>query len=204
MALFGYPNCTNPHSQSNNRGCNCGPCTVIRETWGKGFIYNGTLTKDSAQYVSGYVTKKMTNPKNELVKEFLNGRHPEYSRMSLKPGIGAEAMKNLANALNCEEGLADIDIRGDVPDVMAHGKKKYPLGRYLKRKLRDEMGFKEIGTPQEMLSKLRQESIEEHLQNQKETKLPYGDQKTLLIEKNRGKIDSIEKRYKLFNSKRRI
>ena len=34
---------------------------VVESTWKKGHIMLGTLTHDSAQYVAGYVTKKMTS-----------------------------------------------------------------------------------------------------------------------------------------------
>lgn len=58
---------------------------LLRTSWGHGHIQLGTLTKESAQYIAGYVTKKMTAPDDPR----LQGRHPEFARMSLRPGIGA-------------------------------------------------------------------------------------------------------------------
>jgi len=57
---------------------------LLRETWGFGHTLLGTLTKESAQYICGYVTKKMTSHEDPR----LGGRHPEFARMSRRPAIG--------------------------------------------------------------------------------------------------------------------
>lgn len=57
----------------------------LERTWGKGFAVIGSLTYDSASYVASYVTKKITGGKAEAHYE---GRRPEYSTMSRRPGIG--------------------------------------------------------------------------------------------------------------------
>ena len=96
-AIFGFQGCA-----SYNLKCPCTSCETVRASWDKGNILNGTLTQDSAAYISGYVTKKMTdrNPqekyqnfldkgKTELAEEYkkrvidvLDGKHPEFARMS--------------------------------------------------------------------------------------------------------------------------
>jgi len=55
--------------------------------WSHGGCIIGDLTFESAAYVSRYVTSKLTGP--SAVKYVQNGQVPEFSRMSLKPGIGA-------------------------------------------------------------------------------------------------------------------
>lgn len=113
----------------------------VTASWGKGFCYGGSLTHDSAQYISGYVTKKMTNKDDPR----LNGRAPEFARMSLRPGIGALAVPDLAATFNDDIGSAFIARTGDVPSTLRHGSRTLPLGRYLRRKLREEMGFQILG-----------------------------------------------------------
>lgn len=114
---------------------------VAQKTWGFGFVHFGELTIKSAQYIAGYVTKKMTKKDDPRLK----GLHPEFARMSLRPGIGASAMVDVASALNDREGAAEVNRLGDVPGLLRHGPKKLPLGRYLKRRLRNELGAETDG-----------------------------------------------------------
>lgn len=120
-------------------GCTCGYCDNIRRSWRRGHIHCGTLTKDSASYVGGYVTKKLTRKEDER----LHGRHPEFARMSLKPGIGARAMDDVASSL-LRHGLEET--QEDVPLTLRHGSKEMPLGRYLRGQLRLRIG-REKETP---------------------------------------------------------
>jgi len=55
--------------------------------------------------------------------------------MSLRPGIGADFIPEVASSLMQHE----IDTE-DVPSVLRHGRSIYPLGRYLKGKLREQLG----------------------------------------------------------------
>lgn len=134
--------CTLEHS--------CAPCSDVRQTWGLGHVKVAPLTMASAQYVAGYVTKKMTD--NRDVR--LDGRFPEFARMSLRPGIGAGALDNVASEL-MRYGL---DRRGDVPGQLRFGATLLPLGRYLRGRLRILVG-KDGGAPdfalQEGAEKLR-------------------------------------------------
>lgn len=116
----------------------------IEKTWRYGMIHVGTLTRESAQYVAGYVTKKMTTKDDAR----LNGRHPEFARMSKgkgEGGIGREAMKDVANAFFDREGAKYINSTGDVPVILQHGAQRLPLGRYLRAKLREDLGFETTG-----------------------------------------------------------
>lgn len=125
---------------------------MVRETWGMGHVMLGPLEIGSAQYIAGYVVKKMTNKDDPR----LLGRLPEFSRMSLKPGIGATAMEDVAGILNSYHGWDEIHATGDVPVVLQHGGRKYPLGRYLRKKLREQMDFETTGG-QERASLLKAE-----------------------------------------------
>lgn len=115
----------------------------LKTLWGKGHVFAGDLSEQSSAYVAGYVCKKMTSKDDPR----LNGKHPEFSRMSLKPGLGAGIVEQLAKSLFTDVGVDSINENGDVPGELRHGKKKWPLGRYLKRRLRVECGFGSPDTP---------------------------------------------------------
>lgn len=114
---------------------------LVLETWSMGYVYGGTLTLESAQYIAGYVTKKMTAADDPR----LAGRHPEFARMSTRPGLGALVVPQLADALSDHAGAMSIARDGDVPTSLNHGRKSLPLGRYLRSKLREQLGFETIG-----------------------------------------------------------
>lgn len=120
-------------------------CQYIEDAWkvargvdagnSLGFTYTGSLTVASAQYIAKYVTKKMTNEKDPR----LCGRAPEFARMSLRPGIGALSVSQIAAALQNFGGLSGLD--GDVPKVLTHGRTNWPLGRYMRARMRLAMGM---------------------------------------------------------------
>lgn len=107
----------------------------------------GELTVQSAQYITGYVAKKMTRPDDAR----LEGRYPEFARMSLKPGIGAGAIPDVASEMmrwKLEEKCVDV------PVALRHGSSELPLGKYLRRLLRQQCGLDE-NAPQEVIEALR-------------------------------------------------
>lgn len=110
---------------------------TIDEAWGKGFVHVGTLTEQSADYVVGYITKKMTD-KDDVR---LQGRYPEFVRMSLKPGIGSGAVDVIAQEVNKKHGVDYVAKECDVPSTIRWGQKKYSIGRYLRSKVRVASGY---------------------------------------------------------------
>lgn len=142
LALFNYPPCEFGKTRHFSSGRDCCPtCARLVSTWGFGNVLSGELTSSSAQYVAGYVTKKMTSKDDSR----LVGRYPEFARMSLKPGIGAHLMHDVASTL-LEFNLGDrLD---DVPSSLRHGSRVLPLGRYLRRRLRKYIGRDENAPPE--------------------------------------------------------
>lgn len=161
IMLFGYPSCVfnrtrgvggvdrrlYPHVEPDALNC-CDVCKLVQETWGMGNVDLGLVEPDSAAYVCDYTLKRMT--KHDDVR--LNGRTPEFCRMSLRPGIGAEAMWDVASDL-MQNGLED---RIDVPTSLVHGKQNLPLGRYLRKRLRLYIG-KDGDTPEEVIKAIAEE-----------------------------------------------
>ena len=131
LALFGYPPCEKGRTRPDRSGSCCVVCDLVRDKWGLGLVDVAHLTVESAQYICGYVVKKMTR----IDDPRLEGRYPEFSRKSLKPGLGADAMPQVAKAIR------DYDVEEtDVPVALRHGSRQLPLGRYLRRRLRKELG----------------------------------------------------------------
>lgn len=132
----------------------CGPeyQTLVCETWGRGHVMLAELNISTAKYVAGYVTKKYG--RQDLA--WLKGRHPEFTRMSNRPGIGALAMPDLAAALLSVEDGRYVALQEDVPTSLEMDGRQFPLGRYLRRKLREELGLPP-GAPPALLAQWKAE-----------------------------------------------
>jgi len=169
---------------------------VIREAWGMGHVHCGDLSTKSAAYIAGYVTKKMTSADDPRLK----GRHPEFARMSLRPGIGALSLQPIVDVMTTDAGANELNKTGDVPSVIRHNQKKWPLGRYLKKKLRQMYGFEEDKTPQEKIDQWHEEMCGVHEEAQAHPEGPVQGYVELSHHKL-GKIQSVEGKSKIFKKK---
>lgn len=133
LALFNYPACRRGITQFNRRSNCCSICERVLRIWGSGIVHSGQLENNSAAYIAGYVTKKLTNKDDPRLK----GREKEFASMSLKPGIGAGFMDEVASTLLQHS----LDQLPDVTTSLAHGGRPRPLGRYLTRRLRERIGM---------------------------------------------------------------
>lgn len=127
VAMFGAEGCERGRTEHRFRRC-CQRCDFFTETWGHGSVDVGELNQASASYVAGYVTKKMTEV-NSWTEKKLKGRHPEFARMSLRPGLGYGAAARVAAAIS---GLSSVV---DVPGALRVGGRSAPLGRYLRKQV---------------------------------------------------------------------
>lgn len=135
VALFGYPSCRHAQTREHVSAARCcSQCSLVASTWPFGRVHLGTLEAHSAGYVAGYIEKKLTRTDDPR----LNGRWPEFSRMSLRPGIGHGALHEVASVLmqfNLDESEADV------PSSLRHGTTILPIGRYLRKSLRELVGM---------------------------------------------------------------
>ncbi|WNK13805.1 MAG: replication initiator protein [Microvirus sp.] len=151
--LFGWPGCSNGRTKRvvgsggpDWSNC-CGNCSVVGRAWRVGGVDVGSVTQQSLAYVAQYTTKKMTSAGDFR----LRGRYPEFARMSLSPGIGSEAMWNVASCMfefRLDESL------DDVPVALSRG--RLVLGRYLRDKLRERVGRLK-GAPQAVRDRMAKE-----------------------------------------------
>lgn len=111
IIIFGYP-----------------PSNIYAKVWDFGHVEVGEVTPDSIQYVAGYVAKKIAYKFRDLV--------PEFALMSRRPGIGYQALEDVARLMEDPNFRSYLGLQGDVPAGLMHGRKFYPFGRFLKEKLR--------------------------------------------------------------------
>ena len=149
LVLFGYPNCERGVTFGDGSAC-CVHCELIHSVWGAGRIQVAEFNQSTAQYVAGYVLKKMGRGHVEL-----RGRYPEFSRMSLRPAIGSGLLWDISSTL-LEHDREQTDV--DVPNGLRHGRKVLPLGRYLRGKLREQIGRVKTA-PQEVYSEAQAEVL---------------------------------------------
>lgn len=194
-ALFGFATCAYGRSRYSRtkRDC-CVQCDLVRDTWGLGNVLLGTLEDDSAGYMAGYVTKKM----NKKDDPRLEGRLPEFGRMSLRPGIGGDAMWEIADALLRYE-LGETE--DDVPASLRHGKKLLPLGRYLRRRIRRFTG-KDEKAPQAAIDKVAAEVLPMRLAARASSDAP--SVKSHVVDASRQKVASLEARERIFRKRKVI
>lgn len=193
VALFNFESCRYGQSRYTKIQARCcDRCELVRETWGKGNIYLGTLEDDSAGYLAGYVTKKMTHKDDPR----LEGRAPEFGRMSLRPGIGYGALWEIADALlRYELDLSMVDV----PEQLRHGMKKLPLGRYLRRKLRLMIGRDEK-ISQEAVYQIAAELLPVRLAARNDAENPSLTKK--IVELNAGRLRNFEARQRIFGQRK--
>lgn len=114
--------------------------TTLRKTWQEfGHVHVGELTPASSSYIAGYTTKKMTKGDDYR----LDGRHPEFTRMSKFPPLGAPGIAYIENLMYTRVGAAGLQKTKDVPTGFQHEGKTYPIGRYWRHHLREQIGINE-------------------------------------------------------------
>lgn len=105
--------------------------------WPYGFLQVAEFTRARASYTAGYVVKKLTGKDDER----LNGRAPEFARMSRRPGIGIPALGRIAEFYYTDEGSRFLSRTKDVCHFIRFDGKIWPLGRTLVTALRKEFGI---------------------------------------------------------------
>lgn len=129
--LFGLP--VGVHLRGKMRGsCSC----LVCESWQKGMVFIGSVTAASVGYVVSYVLKSSKSIARLRERKLT----PEFATMSRRPhGLGIGAVESLRRALVSPDGEI-FSVNGDVPSSLRFEKRKYPLGRYLRGKLRERLG----------------------------------------------------------------
>lgn len=86
LALIGVP-VDSPLFENRKWNSSCKVWHATMKEWPNGFVAVGNLTVDSANYIAGYMVKKVKGKKaKEHYAEL--GIEPEFALMSRKPGLG--------------------------------------------------------------------------------------------------------------------
>lgn len=190
LALFGVPNCL--YGKTRPRKSCCKNCDTIGSTWGKGNVFLGELTRESAQYIGGYVVKKMNNPDDER----LEGRTPEFATMSNKPGLGYGVVDEIA------QQCIKYNVKY-VPDSLTHGDKSYPLGTYLRDKIAEKTGLPKAPPYQDpKVLELSKEIFETPKSIPSQDK--FLDLSHAIWKQNRFRIEANERRYRSQNRRKKL
>lgn len=184
-----------PHYHAALFGIGIGYSDIVAKAWGRGHSYLGDLNLHSAQYIAGYVVKKMTAKDDPR----LMGRYPEFARMSLRPGIGALAIPDIARSMISSDGEILGLVNGDVPNSLKLGGRALPLQRYLRRKLRVAIKMADSSTPKDVLDlyKAELQALYENSSNYEEGL----SKKEYIVDTNKQKVLNFETRTKLYSSK---
>lgn len=206
--IFGFRSCFFQRSQyiaGAIESC-CPQCDLVRDTWGKGRVLLDQVNETTAHYVTKYTTKGHYWKKDPLVKEWLNGREPEFSAFPKRPALGLGYTKLLQDSLTTKTGADAFHKMEDVPSVLRIMGKKRPLGRYLRRKLLERMvpdvsmqEFKD-----ELSFKRTKLKADERLVRSVQKGVTVADIKKEDSESDKQKALIIETNYKIYNSTGKI
>ena len=162
-----------------------------------GFVDVKEFNRETAQYVAGYVVKGWAREEH---RDRPDGLAPEFGRMSNRPGIGADAMSVLADSF-----LPFMECLEDVPHVVRFNGKLWPIGRYLRDKLRKvvDMSDEEIAEIKQKFITAKTEEVCALLRNA----IEVGEALSasgVLSEKSKGAIAELEAREKITRSRRTL
>lgn len=206
VALFGFPGCENGRTNHLNKVC-CRVCSLVGKTWPQGSVDVGELNEKTAAYMAGYVTKKLLK-EDVWARESVKGRHPQFTRMSLRPGIGANAIKSLVTFGVRSRQRMWLKKSIDAPVVLKKSGSILPLGRYLRRKWREALG-RSPDTPRPVLAEFvkgLQKQFTTDCEAQAASGVPklFIDVRSIYFAKNQQKIMNLEKKSKIWQSKGKL
>lgn len=199
LTIFGISGLTD---RVGSRFRHWGFAEEIQRSWELGQTFTAPFSDLTARYVAGYTTKKMTGKDDYR----LMGRHPEFARMSNRPGLGAPAIRKLAQTImSTGFGMQANGSLLDVPTTLTVGREKLHLGRYLTNKLREAVGLsnEEILQLRQNRSYERQIELQAMLEDKISIQpLTPWSAKQIYKEVNHQKIADIHARYKIWSQKR--
>lgn len=106
----------------------------IQSCWEHGHTTTFQLNQQRAHYIAGYTTKKWTKAQTPE----LDGKYPEFSRMSFVPGIGAERFLEYCTSYSAAKAFLEHPY---IPRNVRINNKFWPVGRYLREYVHKHTGY---------------------------------------------------------------
>lgn len=191
------PQTLRPHYHATLFGLGVEHSAQIETSWGHGHVLTAEFNELTAQYISGYVVKKLTDSTDPR----LSGRSPEFATMSRRPGIGSSAMRVIAEQLKTTHGRLLLQTESDVPKTLKLGRRSIPLGRYLIRRLREEVGMTEDDITAAKMVIGENQTAELRSLFEAEGATTHDQKKAAFIESIRQKILNTESRAAVFKKR---
>jgi hypothetical protein len=167
--------------------------SLMEKVWGMGFVKAYECNHATCRYIVGYCVKKLTKEGDEL----LYGKKPEFMRSSRGTksnglgGLGRNTIRRIA-----EDFKKQPYFKPRVINQLRIGKKLYPIGRYLTKKLSDDLGVEPVQW-EEYVRNYQNECFTKYTCEQK-------SYKEKVLELGEGKSNSIECKFKFFKPQRSL
>lgn len=195
LIVYGYQGCHYGRSRYRDGrtiDC-CAQCDRVRDIWGKGIIETEVFSPGHGGYISGYILKGL-KPNDRR----LEGRYPERSWMSLKPGIGFPALETLTEVSKqrLENGIAQ-----DVTALVRIDGKPAPIGSYLMRAIRLAISG-EKNAPQHVIEKMASQMLPLWSLAQIDKEAPTLRQQ--IIKQSKGAISALKAAHETEQRRRKI
>jgi hypothetical protein len=120
--IFGYDFPDREYFKKSATGFPIYNSKLLSDTWGEGFATTQNFTVEAAAYVARYVTKKITGDQAERHYQKVDEKTgeiyqvlPEYTNMSLRPGIGGQWLKDFSSDLYPKDFVTNEGIKFRAP-----------------------------------------------------------------------------------------
>lgn len=178
LIIFGLP----PHMEQ-----------FITRAWTFGLVHVGSFSMDSAQYVAGYVTKKIVKRGTD------DERISEFVLCSRRPGLGSYALDDIVRVFATPTLRQYIEVKGDIPTSLKVGGKMFPLGRFMSSKLREALEINSDKAVDTYVGSVCNTYIENVLRDKKALTLVE-----FLIDESEQRNKQIEWKHKAFKKRQAI
>lgn len=175
---------------------------VVRKTWRHGGSHVGSFNDASCAYVAGYVVEKLDASRQKELRRLRGERIPEFQRMSLRPGIGAGAVVPIARSVESAIASGSLGGSGFVPVSLRYGGSGLPLGRYLRGKLRENLGVSKEEFQKEAYVKAVEGLLELRGVAQMEAEALQVPYQKIMVDKGKQKISNFVGRRRIFRQNR--
>ncbi|WNK14987.1 MAG: replication initiator protein [Microvirus sp.] len=147
--IFGYNFRDRKYIKKSESGAKLYQSDTLDKLWGQGLAWIGDVTPESAQYVAGYVQKKITGPK---AKTHYKGLTPEFGLMSRNPGLGAAWIDKYRTEVYPSDKIYTLDRAAKPPRYYDERMKKTDPTAYeaIKTNRREEAAKNTDNTPERL------------------------------------------------------